>query len=305
MIFFKEIQGNRDTSLLDTLTEVWKESVRTSHHFLSEQDIAHLRPYVLTALQEVEHLLVAYQGQRPEGFIGIQKDKIEMLFLSPDYIGQGWGSRLVDWAIHTYDATKVDVNEQNEQAARFYEHKGFRVIGRDALDEQGHPFPILHLELTEATHTLIITENKKQYLDLLLLGDEQESMIDRYLERGELFVMYTSKESRPIGVAVVTDENKGICELKNLAIDPAFQRKGFGMRLVNYLCEHYKHQFHTMQVGTGDSKQTTSFYQRCGFSYSHTLENFFTDNYDHPIIEEGKALKDMIYFSKRLISENP
>lgn len=81
-----------------------------------------------------------------------------------------------------------------------------------------------------------------------------KAWIDRYLERGELSVMYTSKESRPIGVAVVTDENKGICELKNLAIHPAFQCKGFGMKLINKLCEHYKHRFHTMQAPATASK---------------------------------------------------
>lgn len=232
--------------------------------------------------------------------MGIESDKIEMLFLSPDCIGQRWGSRLIDLAVCVYGVTRVDVNEQNELAARFYRHKGFRVIARDELDEQGNPFPILHLGLSEDTYILRMTVNKKQYLDLLLLGDEQESMIDRYLGRGELFVLFFLEELKPIGVAVVTDENRGVCELKNLAIDPDFQRKGFGMKFVSYLCRYYKHQFHSMQVGTGDSIQTTSFYQRCGFSYSHTIENFFTDNYDHPIFEEGKLLKDMIYFSKLL-----
>lgn len=145
--------------------------------------------------------------------------------------------------------------------------------------------------------------DKKQFMDLLLLGDEQESMIDRYLERGELFVMFAPKSDEPIGVAVVTDEGDGICELKNIAIATDFHRKGYGRRLINYLCQDYKERFHTMLVGTGDSLQTTSFYKSCGFHYAHTLKNFFTDNYDHPIIEEGKVLKDMIYFSKRLASD--
>lgn len=164
------------------------------------------------------------------------------------------------------------------------------------------PFPILHTRLKETTHVGVVFENKKRYLDLLLLGDEQESMIDRYLERGELFVLFVTNVLKPVGVAVVTEESEEICELKNLAIAPDFQRKGFGKKMVDYLCERYKHRFQIMQVGTGDSLQTSSFYQRCGFSYSHTLENFFRDNYDHPIIEEGKVLKDMVYFSKRLVS---
>lgn len=95
----QEIQGNRDSGLLDALTEVWNESVRTSHHFLSEPDIEQLKPYVDMALREVEHLVVVYCGQQAKGFMGIQGDKIEMLFLSPECIGQGWGSILVDRAI--------------------------------------------------------------------------------------------------------------------------------------------------------------------------------------------------------------
>lgn len=141
----QEIQGNRDSGLLDALTEVWNESVRTSHYFLSEPDIEQLKPYVGMALREVEHLVVVYCGQQAKGFMGIQGDKIEMLFLSPECIGQGWGSILIDRAIGSYGATKVDVNEQNDQATRFYLHKGFRIMSRDALDEQGNPFPILHL----------------------------------------------------------------------------------------------------------------------------------------------------------------
>lgn len=149
-------------------------------------------------------------------------------------------------------------------------------------------------------HIQEITHNKKQYLNLLLLGDEQESMIDRYLERGEMFALFSIAQSEPIGIAVVTDEGKGICELKNIAIDPKFQRKGYGKAIINYLCRHYKHRFQTISVGTGNSLQTTSFYKNCGFCYSHTIKDFFTDNYDHIIIEEGEILTDMIYFKKQL-----
>ena len=112
--------------------------------------------------------------------------------------------------------------------------------------------------------------DKKHYLPLLLLGDEQESMIDRYLERGEMFVML-NRETTPVAVAVVTDEGGGILELKNLAVHPLCQRKGYGQRMIAYVCEHYKDRFHTLLAGTGDSRQTLSFYKNCGFTYSHTV----------------------------------
>lgn len=127
----------------------------------------------------------------------------------------------------------------------------------------------------------------------MLLANEQESMIDRYLERGDLYVMYDK-----------TDEGKGIRELKNLAVAPHWQRKGYGRQMVEYLCQRYQNVCHTLTVGTGDSRMTISFYQSCGFVYSHTVPDFFTLHYDHPIVEDGKVLKDMYYFSRTLAQPN-
>lgn len=128
----------------------------------------------------------------------------------------------------------------------------------------------------------LVSTDKKRFLPLLLLADEQESMIDRYLERGDLYVMYDK-----------TDEGKGIRELKNLAVAPHWQRKGYGRQMVEYLCQRYQNVCHTLMVGTGDSRMTISFYQSCGFVYSHTVPDFFTLHYDHPIVEDEKILKDM------------
>ncbi len=139
----------------------------------------------------------------------------------------------------------------------------------------------------------LVSTDKKRFLPLLLLADEQESMIDRYLERGDLYVMYDK-----------TDEGKGIRELKNLAVAPHWQRKGYGRQMVEYLCQRYQNVCHTLMVGTGDSRMTISFYQSCGFVYSHTVPDFFTLHYDHPIVEDEKILKDMYYFSRTLAQTN-
>lgn len=146
----------------------------------------------------------------------------------------------------------------------------------------------------------IINQNKKQYLDLLLLADEQESMIDRYLERGTMFALFDD-ELRSI--CVVTDEGGGICELKNMATVPVFQGKGYGKCLVEYICGYYKTNYNKMIVGTGDSPLTIPFYQSCGFVETHRVKNFFVDNYDHPIIEAGKQLVDMVYLARKLQEE--
>lgn len=99
--------------------------------------------------------------------------------------------------------------------------------------------------------------NKKQYLDLLLLADEQESMIDRYLERGDMFVLADNNEVK--ASCVITEEGNGIYEIKSIAVYPQFQRKGYGKKLIFFLLEHYKMRCHTMLVGTGDSPITISF----------------------------------------------
>lgn len=143
-----------------------------------------------------------------------------------------------------------------------------------------------------------VTENKKRYLDLLLLGDEQEEMIDRYLERGDLLVMTEGNEA--IAVCVVTQEGDGVLEIKNLAVTPSRQSRGYGRAMIEHVAKAYAGRGHTLLVGTGDSPLTVPFYERCGFVRSHVIRDFFTRNYDHPIIEAGVQLKDMVVFKRAL-----
>ncbi|MDR2039524.1 MAG: GNAT family N-acetyltransferase [Bacteroidales bacterium] len=137
-----------------------------------------------------------------------------------------------------------------------------------------------------------ITEDKEQFMDLLLLGDEQESMIRKYLDRGELFVLYDTDLKT---VCVVTQEDENTCEIKNIATYEKEQGKGYGSSMIKYIIENYKDKCDTLLVGTGDDDNILSFYKKFGFVYSHTVKDFFVDNYDHEIFENGKQLKDMIY----------
>jgi len=143
----------------------------------------------------------------------------------------------------------------------------------------------------------IVEDNKKQYLDLLLLADEQESMIDRYLQRGTLFALY---DDGLRSVCVVTDEGEGNFEIQNLATHERFQGKGYGRCLVNYVCEYYSGTGRTMYVGTGDSPPHLRFYENSGFAFSHRIENYILEHYDRPIFEAGVQLKDKIYFKRGL-----
>ena len=142
-----------------------------------------------------------------------------------------------------------------------------------------------------------VFENKKQYLDLLLLADEQEDMIDRYLDAGEMFVLL---DPGPVGEIVVCGLGDGVFEIKNLATDPNVHGKGYGKTLIRFVLDHYRGKGRELLVGTGDSPLTVPFYKKCGFTEHHRLKNFFTDNYDHPIIEAGVQLVDMVYFSQPL-----
>ena len=139
--------------------------------------------------------------------------------------------------------------------------------------------------------------DQKKYLDLLLLADEQENMVDRYLERGTMYVL---EDNGVKAECVVTDEGNGILELKNIAVEPAFQGKGYGTAMVDFLIRTYKEQYTVLQVGTGDSPATIPFYEACGFRRHHLVKNFFTDHYDHPIYEGGVQLVDMVYLQRAL-----
>jgi len=135
---------------------------------------------------------------------------------------------------------------------------------------------------------------KKEYIDLLLLADEQENMIDKYLERGEMFILDNNGIKAE---CVVVKETDGIYEIKNIAVKPDCQRKGYGKILIEFLFSHYT-DCKTMLVGTGDVPSALTFYNKCGFTESHRIKNFFTDNYDHPMFEDGKQLVDMVYLKR-------
>ena len=142
-----------------------------------------------------------------------------------------------------------------------------------------------------------VIDHKKAYVDLLLLADEQEDMINRYLERGTMYVL---EDDGVKAECVVTDKGSGILELKNIAVAPDYQGKGYGKALVNFLVRTYREQYAVLQVGTGDSPSTIPFYESCGFRRHHLVKNFFTDHYDHPIYECGVQLVDMVYLQREL-----
>lgn len=135
----------RSSDLLEQLLEVWERSVRATHLFLSDQEVWQIRQYVPQALCSVQHLVVASEGDIPVGFMGVEGNTLEMLFLAPEERGKGLGRRLLQQGIDAYCVEQLTVNEQNPAARGFYEHMVFRVYQRTELDGQGNPYPLLYM----------------------------------------------------------------------------------------------------------------------------------------------------------------
>ena len=133
---------------MEEILDTWESSVRATHDFLSEEDIISIKPQVVEGVKYVSNLLcVRDENDVIKAFMGIHDFKIEMLFVSNESRGNGIGKRLVEYAIEVLNVNYVDVNEQNPQAFGFYKHMGFEVFKRSEFDEQGNPFPILHMKL--------------------------------------------------------------------------------------------------------------------------------------------------------------
>lgn len=134
----------------EEILQLWEASVRHTHHFLTEEHIQFYKPLVREHyLPAVGLYVIRNAGGKIAAFMGLSGELIEMLFVHPDEQGKGYGSQLIKYAVRHKKIYKVDVNEQNEKALRFYLHLGFRITGRDETDGMGKPFPILHLQWAE------------------------------------------------------------------------------------------------------------------------------------------------------------
>ncbi len=139
---------NRVQPLINMLLEVWEKSVRATHLFLPESEILNIKENFLpVALKNISHLIVAQDSDKIVAFMGIESQKLEMLFVTPEERGKGTGKKLIEYGIKNYSINELTVNEQNPNAKRFYEKNGFRVYKRTETDEQGNPYPLLYMKL--------------------------------------------------------------------------------------------------------------------------------------------------------------
>ena len=140
-----DVVSDRTPELVGQLVDVWERSVRKTHAFLSEEEIAEIKLFVPQALASVETLVVAKRDGSPVGFMGVQDGRLEMLFLDPEARGRGLGRALLTYGIEQLGVNELTVNEQNPQAVGFYEHLGFKTHRRTETDEEGRPYPLLYM----------------------------------------------------------------------------------------------------------------------------------------------------------------
>lgn len=139
---------DRTKLLIEQLLAVWESSVKATHLFLSEDEIKNIKNYVPQALKEIPHLtILENENQIPVGFMGIVEQHLEMLFVSHEERGKGYGKELLKYGIEKYEINDLAVNEHNPSAKGFYEHMGFEVYKRTECDEQGNPYPLLYMKL--------------------------------------------------------------------------------------------------------------------------------------------------------------
>jgi len=233
------------------LFQVWESSVRATHHFLAEEEIQFLLPVVraeLAGMSPVQCLRAADGGVC--AFMFVEEGNIEALFVAPEQSRMGAGRALVEFAVRSLGASRVDVNEQNERAVRFYEHLGFRTISRSDLDPQGRPFPVLHMSLDSCSIRLAQSDELDRLLKIedeagtvfagLGLIDEARDTsfprddLARLIALGQVWVACPG-EGIPVGM-LVASVWEGAVHVEELDVVPRHGRRGLGARLLATVC---------------------------------------------------------------------
>lgn len=270
----------RSGTLIAKLTSLWEDSVRATHHFLTEQDIQNLKPMVYEGLNTINTLIILSENEIPVAFMGIDSDKIEMLFVSPSYFGKGYGKQLIKLGISQFDIRYVDVNEQNPLATGFYQHLGFEVFGRTETDGQGNPFPIFKMkrdsisirqantndipDLKDLYHNTIQTINRQDYTqeeadDWASCGNStsrwEELISTRY------FIVAENSKAEIVGFASISIQGY----LHSMFVHKNFQRKGIASLLLMNL-ELYANQNNICQITSEVSITARPFFERKGYT---------------------------------------
>ena len=123
---------------------IWRAAVDATHGFLTPQDRADIDGMVQGFLAAAPLWLVDRPDGVAAGFLIMDGDLIDALFVDPAVHGRGIGTALVGHALSLAPNALVDASEQASNAAPFYEARGFVRTGRSETDPQGRPYPVIH-----------------------------------------------------------------------------------------------------------------------------------------------------------------
>jgi len=248
---------------LEALLDIWLRSVRATHAFLTESDIQALLPIVRDhALPNLELWVLCSDDSEPIGFMGVSEGSIDALFIAPEHLRRGGGRVLVEHARRIKGTLRVDVNEQNPEAIKFYLANGFQVAGRSPVDDGGRPFPLLHMREGKIPalmpHQLTLrkaelgdraaiagfnramaleTEGKALIPELIAAG------VQRLLNQPSLgFYLVAERDGKVVGCLMVTHEwsdwrNGLFWWIQSVYVEPASRRQGVYRRLYDFIRE--------------------------------------------------------------------
>lgn len=291
-----KIAAERPQSLITALADIWEASVAATHNFLSPGDIEALKPEVRSALGAIPMLVYAVDAHdSPLGFMGLDGGKIEMLFLDPACRGCGLGRRFIEYALQEQGAEYVDVNEQNIQAAEFYEHLGFWAFKRSEYDGQGRPFPILHMKISgpePLPHGYSLRPARPEQFEALnaieiaaasifppgiipeqFLSDHVPLDVLAEAQKNGLLWVALDEAERPVGYALLQIAD-GFALLAQVDVHPKHGRKGLGRALIGRVAAQARELGQTeLYLSTfGTVPWNAPFYQKLGFKVLEPAE---------------------------------
>lgn len=273
------INPDRTDELINALTALWEASIRATHDFLTPKDILKLTPFVKTGLKTIEHLVTVSDKKHQAAFMGIEGDKIAMLFVSPDCFGRGFGKALATLAITEYGVQYVDVNEQNPQAVGFYRHIGFKVFDRAEKDGQGNRFPILKMQrcpfsLRQATLNDIAAIKDLFESTILSINsrDYSQAEVEDWASCGNLsklkeminthyFTVAVNLQSQIVGFSSITPQGY----LHSMFVHKDFQGKGIATLLLEDI-ERHANQSGITKITSEVSLTARPFFEKQGYT---------------------------------------
>lgn len=292
----KRFEDMTEEEILDRVLEIFEASVRATHTFFTEEDIARYLLLVRKSYQCYNH---AFYWNRESGcivgFVSLIGRYIDMLYVHPDYFGKGYGRVLLDIALNEYRADTLCVFEQNTRALEMYKKRGFAVERRIEATKDGEPYPVLHMRMQNpALKVVDIDPSMDEYDELLQAGDCSLEKRWSYLQACEVFGL--ELDGLPVGVAVVNQD----CRIMNFFVLEEYQKMYFDSWLMTFLFERYYKRFRWLQIAVSGDK--VPYFKCFGFKRVKTEKDYYRHLYRHSRRIHRKRYDpwDLVYMKSKI-----